>query len=131
MKKHCIISLVITLLFAPFVLNIFVRIVKWFFALLGNGMKLLFKYLIEIVCTKEYWEQLINICNVVQIRVINAVLFYLVLCLLFVIVLTIFTIMMVIVIECFEGCINGIDGIILGKNFKSCQSWRKNLKNLL
>lgn len=114
-KKHYIISLVITLLFTIFVLNIFVRIVKWFFALLSNGIKLVFEYLIEIVCTKEYWEQLVDMCNVTQIRVINAVLFYLALCLLFVITLTIFTIMMVIVIECLEGCINRIDGIILGK----------------
>ncbi len=115
MKKHCIILLLITLLFALFVLNVFVWIAKWFFTLLGNGIKMLFKCLIEIVCTKEYWEQLIDMCNVTQIRVINAVLFYLALCFLFVIALAIFTTMMVIVIGCLEGCVNRIDGIILGK----------------
>lgn len=115
MKKHCIISLLIALLFALFVLNVFVWIVKWFFTLLGNGIELLFKYLMEIICTKEYWEQLIDMCNVTQIRVINAVLFYLALCFLFVMALAIFAIIMVIVIGCLEGCINRIDGIILGK----------------
>lgn len=115
MKKHYIISLLGALFLALSILNIFVRIVKWFFALLGNGIKLLFKYLIEIVCTKEYWEQLINICNVTQLQVINAVLFYLALCLLLVIVLTIFTIMMLIIIRCLKGCINRIGGIILGR----------------
>lgn len=115
MQKHYIISILITLSLAVFILNVFVWIVKWFFTLLGNGIKLLFKCLIEIVCTKEYWEQLIDMCNVTQIRVINAVLFYFALCFLFVIALAIFTIMMVIVIGCLEGCINRIDGIILGK----------------
>lgn len=114
-KKHCLISWLIVLLWAVFILNVFIRIVKWLFVLLCNGIKLHFKSLIEIVCTKEYWEQLLDMCNVTQIRVINAVLFYLVLCFLFVIVLVIFTIMIVIVIGCLEGCINRIDGIILGK----------------
>lgn len=115
MQKHYIISILITLSLAVFILNVFVWIVKWFFALLGKGIKLLFKSLIEIVCTKEYWEQLIDMCNVTQIRLFNAVLFYLALCFLFVIALAILTIMMVLVIGCLEGCINRIDGIILGK----------------
>lgn len=115
MQKHYIISILITLSLAVFILNVFVWIVKWFFALFGKGIKLLFKSLIEIVCTKEYWEQLIDMCNVTQIRLFNAVLFYLALCFLFVIALAILTIMMGLVIGCLEGCINRIDGIILGK----------------
>lgn len=114
-EKHCIISLLIAVLFAVFALNAFVWIVKRFFALLDNGIKLLFNFLIKIVCTKEYWEQFIVMCNVTQIRVLNMAIFYMALCLLFVIALAIFKIMMMLVIKCAETCINRIGGIILGQ----------------
>lgn len=114
-QKHYIISILVVSALAVFTLNVFLQIVKWFFKLLGNGVKWLFESLIEIVCTKEYWEQIIDMCNVTQIRIINAVFFYLVLCVLVVIAIMVITVIMVLVIEGLECCINRIDGIILGK----------------
>lgn len=110
-QKHYIFSILVISLLVVFILNVFLWLVK----LLDNRVKLLFKSLIETVCMKEYWEQIIDMCNVTQIRIFNAVFFYLLLCVLAVTVVVVITIILVLVIEGLEAGINRIDGIILGK----------------
>ena len=124
-KKHYVVSATMVVFFATLILKLIVWAVKCFWNWGINEIGILIKF----VCKREYWKQLIDMCNVTQFREFNTIIFYLLLCLLFVIAHVILTIMSIFLIECVKRCMDKMDVIILGKNhqkslkYKSITLW--------
>ena len=107
-----------------YILSRILCIIRMFWIWSVDKLRGLFQFIIKHILTKECWEEFIEVCSITHNRVINMVVFYMVLCLLFTIMSLLFRIIVLLVVACFKRCINGMDILILGKRNQKSLAYR-------
>lgn len=115
MEEHRILSAVFSISLVIFILMSIVWIVKKIFAWTRNGINLLIGFIGEFAYSRECRRVIVDTYNVTQFKILNVLFFYVTLCLVYVIVLFVLKVIIIMLGECIEGCINKIDSLILGK----------------